>query len=102
MALTTGAKSVVAGGYRLSLDVLGAAALGFSRAPSEPFIANSPSAATIATVCGLGFCATAISKKALVCADFGVGPNGIMEKYFGSLKSELTANPNRPINIFCF
>ena len=52
----------------------------FSRAPSEPLIGNSASAATIATVCGFGFWAMAASKKPLLIAVFGVGPKGIMEK----------------------
>src|SRR5438067_13682497 len=101
IALTTGAKSVIAGGYRLSYTILRPAVLAFSRAPSEPLIANSKSAAAIAIVCGFGFCAAAMSKKPLVCVDFGFGPNGIMEKYFGYLNSAFTASPNRPTNTFC-
>jgi hypothetical protein len=50
--------------------------LTFSRAPSEALRANSPSAATIATVCGFGFCRTATSTKPLVKDDFGSGPFG--------------------------
>jgi len=54
--------------------------LALSRAPSEALRENSWSAATIATVCGFGVCATARSKKSLVKAGFGSGPTGIMEK----------------------
>src|SRR5260370_35917741 len=63
MARTIGAKSVVEGGYLLSYTTLTPAALALSRAPSDSLTENSPSAATIATVCGLGFCLTATSKK---------------------------------------
>jgi hypothetical protein len=41
---------------------------------------NSWSAATIATVCGFGVWAMAISKKPLVKEGFGSGPDGIMTK----------------------
>ena len=50
------------------------------RAPSEAFLENSASAATIATVFGFGFCAIAVSKKPSVKDVVGVGPVGIMAK----------------------
>ena len=58
----------------------GRAALAFSRAPSAALRENSWSAATIATVCGFGFCCIAMSKKPLVKAGFASGPDGIITK----------------------
>ena len=57
--------------------------LSSSRAPSEAALANSASAARIATVCGFGFCAAATSKKPFEKAFTPSGPTGTMEKYFG-------------------
>jgi hypothetical protein len=52
----------------------------FSRAPSAALRENSWSAATMATVCGLGFWVRATSKKPRVKAVFASGPDGIMTK----------------------
>jgi hypothetical protein len=54
--------------------------LAFSRAPAAAVTENSASAATMATVRGLGFCAIAASKKPLVKAVFGSGPAEFIEK----------------------
>ena len=57
--------------------------LALSLAPSQAFLENSWSAAIIATVWGLGFCAAATSKKPAVKAGLVSGPEGIIAKNFG-------------------
>ena len=71
-------------------------------APSQALRPNSASAIAIAMVCGLGFCASATLKKPRVKAGFGVGPFGIIEKYFEYLNVSLMPVPNRLTNSFFF
>src|SRR3979409_21244 len=75
-ARMTGAKSVVVGGYFPSYAMVRPAACAFARAPSDAVLANSASAARIATVLGLGFCAIASSKKPFEKAGGPSGPSG--------------------------
>ncbi|HWE19612.1 MAG TPA: hypothetical protein VG758_20925 [Hyphomicrobiaceae bacterium] len=81
--------SVVPGGYDLSATILKPSSSAFARAPSADDLANSASAATMATDCGLGFWAAASSKNPLVMAFTPSGPKGADTKYLGYWKCRL-------------
>src|SRR6187551_2966944 len=59
-------------------------------APSAAVLANSASAASMATVVGFGCCAAATSKKPLENAMTPSGPTGTIVKYLLYLKCRLT------------
>ena len=67
---------MVLGGYVLSYTVLKPKRLISSRAPTSAFCGYSASAPTMATVCGLGVCLAASSKKPCGVLISGSGPLG--------------------------
>ena len=81
IARTIGVKSVGRRRIGLVVDDLEAGLLGiFARAFAGIVARIRASAATSATVCGFGFCATAVSKKPLVKDGLVSGPVGIIAK----------------------